>query len=47
MHTGRRISNISVPIYLVDLFIPIGTLAICLVLIGELFQSFAKARKGD
>ena len=47
MHTGRRISNIAVPIYLVDLFIPIGTLAICLVLIGELLQSFMKGRKGD
>ena len=43
--TGRKISNISVPIYLVDLFIPAGTLAICLVLIAELPQSFMKVKK--
>jgi hypothetical protein len=41
------ISNISVPIYVVDLFIPVGALAICLVLISELLQSFTKMKKGD
>jgi TRAP-type C4-dicarboxylate transport system permease small subunit len=46
-HTGRMISNISVPIYVVDLFIPVGALAICLVLISELLQSFTKMKKGD
>jgi TRAP-type C4-dicarboxylate transport system permease small subunit len=46
-HTGRTISNISVPIYVVDLFIPVGALAICLVLISELLQSFTKMKKGD
>ena len=46
-NTGRRISNISVPIYMVDLFIPVGTLAICLVLIAELLQSLRKVKKGS
>jgi TRAP-type C4-dicarboxylate transport system permease small subunit len=43
--TGRKISNISVPVYLVDLFVPIGTLAICLVLISELLHSLMKMKK--
>jgi TRAP-type C4-dicarboxylate transport system permease small subunit len=47
IHTGRTISNISVPIYVVDLFIPVGALAICLVLISELFQFLTKMKKGD
>ena len=46
-NTGRTISNISVPIYVVDLFIPVGALAICLVLICELFHFLKKTRKGD
>jgi TRAP-type C4-dicarboxylate transport system permease small subunit len=45
--TGRTISNISVPICVVDLFIPVGALAICLVLISELLQFFTKTKKGD
>lgn len=40
-HTGRRISNLPVPIYLIDLFVPVGALAICLVLISQLLRSFA------
>lgn len=46
-HTGRMISNISVPIYAVDLFIPVGALAICLVLVAELLSFFAKKTKGN
>jgi hypothetical protein len=37
--------SISVPIYVVDLFIPVGALAICLVLISELLQFFTKTKK--
>ncbi len=46
-HTGRTISNISVPIYAVDLFIPVGALAICLVLVAELLTFFTKKTKGN
>ena len=45
-NTGRLISNLSVPIYLVDLFVPLGALAIFLVLISELLSSLAEMRKG-
>jgi len=46
-NTGRKIPNISVPIYLVDIFIPIGALSICLVLIVDLFQIIKKRGNGD
>ncbi len=47
LDTGRTISNISVPIYAVDLFIPVGALAICLVLVAELLTFFARKTKGN
>lgn len=46
-HTGRRISNLEVPIYAIDLFVPVGALAICLVLISELLRTLTQTRKGD
>lgn len=46
-HTGRKISNISVPIYIIDLFIPVGALAICLILIVDLLHSLTEIKKGD
>ena len=46
-HTGRKISNLEVPIYAVDLFVPVGAMAICLVLISELLRSLTRTRKGD
>jgi TRAP-type C4-dicarboxylate transport system permease small subunit len=45
-HTGRQISNLSVPIYMVDLFVPVGTFAIFLVLLSELLSSLAEMKKG-
>jgi TRAP-type C4-dicarboxylate transport system permease small subunit len=46
-HTGRKISNISVPIYTIDLIIPVGAMAMCLVLISELLHSLMKMKKGE
>lgn len=46
-NTGRTIPNISVPIYWIDLFVPVGACAICLVLISELLLSLAKPKKGE
>jgi TRAP-type C4-dicarboxylate transport system permease small subunit len=46
-HTGRRISNLPVPIYAIDLFVPVGALAICLVLISELLHSLTEIKKGN
>jgi hypothetical protein len=40
------ISNLSVPIYMVDLFVPLGALAIFLVLISELIDALAEMKKG-
>jgi TRAP-type C4-dicarboxylate transport system permease small subunit len=45
-NTGRQISNLSVPIYMIDLFVPVGTFAIFLVLISELLLSLAEMKKG-
>ena len=46
-HTGRMISNLPVPIYAIDLFVPVGALAICLVLISELLRSLVQMKKGN
>lgn len=46
-NTGRKIPNLSVPIYAIDLFVPVGALAICLVLISELLLSLAGLKKGE
>jgi TRAP-type C4-dicarboxylate transport system permease small subunit len=46
-HTGRMISNLPVPIYAIDLFVPVGALAICLVLISELLRSLTQMKKGN
>jgi TRAP-type C4-dicarboxylate transport system permease small subunit len=43
--TGRLLSNIEVPIWLVELFIPIGTLSICLVLLVDFFDHLRRITK--
>ncbi|MFH1336964.1 MAG: TRAP transporter small permease [Candidatus Zixiibacteriota bacterium] len=43
--TGRKISNISIPLYLIDLFIPVGAFAICLVLIADLLHLVTQIKK--
>jgi TRAP-type C4-dicarboxylate transport system permease small subunit len=43
--TGRLISNIQVPIWIVELFVPIGTMAMCFVLLVDLLQNISRLIK--
>lgn len=45
-HQHRLITNIGVPMYLPQILVPVGALAICPVLVVQMLRSFAQMRKG-
>jgi TRAP-type C4-dicarboxylate transport system permease small subunit len=44
---GRLISHILVPFYLVQLLVPIGAFAMCLVLVGDLSRAWKNIRRPE
>jgi TRAP-type C4-dicarboxylate transport system permease small subunit len=44
-HQDRLISNIGVPMFLPQLFVPLGALGICAVLVVQMLQFLAKLRE--